>query len=122
MMPAMSRGLHLVIALLLPLMVLRGLLPAGYMAGTQDGQLRIVMCSGGLAAPVDDHGRHPAPGTTDCPFALAHVTGIAPPVQPVLALLAPPPAIPFVSFTSALLPPATGPPRIATVRGPPVLS
>ena len=113
--------LRLVIALLLPLMVLRGLLPAGYMADVRNGELRIVMCSAGLAVLGDDHGKHPQ-GSTDCPFALAHAAVIAPPLQPLLALLAPAPALRFTSFAGAVLPPSTGPPRTTLVRGPPALS
>ena len=115
-----SRRLHLVIALMLPIMMMRGLLPAGYMAVAEHGELRIAMCSGGVASPVDDHGNHAA-GGPDCAFALAHA-GTAPPSQHVLALLEPPPAIGLLSFTPASRPPATGPPRTMAVRGPPLLS
>jgi hypothetical protein len=90
------------------------------MAVAEHGELRIAMCSGGLASPVDDHGKHPA-GGTDCPFALAHA-GAAPPSQQVLALLEPPPAVGLLSLTIASRPPATGPPRTVAVRGPPLLS
>lgn len=115
-----SRRLHLVIALMLPIMMMRGLLPAGYMAVADHGELRIALCSGGLAPPVGDHDKHPA-GSSDCPFALAHAS-FAPPVQPVLALAGLPPVAEGVSFTSASRPPATGPPRSVSVRGPPLPS
>jgi len=38
-------------------MVLRALLPAGYMPVAADGELRIVMCSAGLEL-IGDHGRN----------------------------------------------------------------
>ncbi len=115
-----SRRLHLIVALMLPIMVMRGMLPAGYMALAEHGELRIALCSGGLAPPVGDHEKHPA-GSSDCAFALAHAS-FAPPVQRVLALVEPTPAVEVVSFTSASRPPATGPPRTVAVRGPPLLS
>lgn len=114
-----SRRLHPVIALMLPIMVLHAMLPVGYMTVADQGQLRIVMCSGGLAPAIDDHGRQPTRSTTDCLFALAHATGAAPPVQPPLAPLEPPPAVQILSLAATQLPPAAGPPRTTAVRGPP---
>jgi hypothetical protein len=117
------RHLHLLIALLLPLMVMRGLLPAGYMAVAEEGELRIVMCSAGLAMPGDagsgsDSDDNPAPDSGNCLFA--HAATVAPPVQVVLAVTTAPVFVPLPSDDSTSLPPATGPPRLAAARAPPV--
>lgn len=120
------RHIRLGIALLLPLMVLRGLLPAGYMAVAGEGDLRIVMCAEVLALPGgadassgDDH--PPGSGNADCTFALSAGT-LSPPVQPVLAILEPLRQVRFLSSAAEQLPPATGPPRVAPARAPPRLS
>lgn len=116
-----SRHLRLIIALLLPLMTLRGLLPAGYMAGMQNGELRIVMCSDGLQgaakqAPQNHSGQHASDDA--CPFAMA-------------AALAPPPAARAFEFTAPAAPTAYEPAQRArpalslphpTARGPPDFS
>jgi hypothetical protein len=118
------RRLHLVIALLLPLMALRSLLPAGYMTVAEHGTLRIVMCSAGLALSADagkSSTDHQLPGDSGtCSFAHAAVS--APPVQHVVTLLDPPRELLFVSRSVDTLPPATGPPRMAAARAPPALS
>lgn len=120
------RHLRRVLALLLPLMVLRALLPAGYMPAAHDGGLRIVMCSAGLALPAGDHdnnsgeGNQPAAGSDDCPFAHAAIS--APPVQFIAAGIEPLRDARFVSSTTDGLPPSTGPPRTAAARAPPALS
>ena len=107
------------IALLLPLMLLRALLPAGYMpVAAQDG-LHIVMCSDGLAdrtdtAPGPDHSQ--APEGSHCLFA--HAAAFAPP----LAQAGIPAAVSIASFTGldpASGSAATGPPRLHFARGPP---
>lgn len=124
---------HLLIALLLPVLVFRALLPAGFMPATDGAGFRLVMCSEGMAAmtghahdgahaaghdhdspPDDDSGRGDGP----CLFALSALT--VPPVE-FLALRSEP--LYLASFTAApgsTLPPATGPPRQASVRGPPL--
>jgi len=114
------RHLHLLIALLLPVMVVRGMLPVGFMPVAQDGELRMALCSDGLHLPsgTQDSGDH-APGHGgDCLFAHA-------------AASAPPPVI--VSFTRDRLlehrpvgPPEAQQspgviPRSQTSRGPPAL-
>jgi hypothetical protein len=72
------RHLHLLIALLLPLMVLRGMLPAGYMPVAEGGELRMALCSDGLRSPGKDAGDHRLPGSSgDCLFA--HAAASAPP-------------------------------------------
>jgi hypothetical protein len=89
------RRLHFVIALLLPLMVLRAMLPAGYMPVTENGTLRIAMCSDGLySAATDpssdsstDGGNHELPaGSGDCAFANAATS--APPPAGILTVVA----------------------------------
>lgn len=116
------RHLHLLIALMLPLMVLRGMLPAGYMAVADGGKLRVVMCSAGLVQPGDDAS---APDSNDprqadsgsCLFA--HAATVAPPIQHGVARAAPPVLLEFSAGNSAALPPTTGPPRSAAARAPP---
>lgn len=121
-MPA-RRQIRLVLALLLPLMLLRALLPPGYMPVAREGELHFVMCSAGLAAPAatDDTAPPAAPGI-DCPYAFAHGVAFAPPVLPLFAFAPLPQATRFIAIASEHLPRATGPPRTTTVRGPPTLS
>lgn len=113
------RHLHTVIALLLPLMVLRAILPPGYMPVATDGGLRIVMCSAGLVTQADagtgtDHSQVSDGGS--CLFA--HAATFAPPgAAPCCAAL--PPALSFDVPLAAQLPLPTGPPRFAAARGPP---
>ena len=114
------RHLHLLIALLLPLMVMRGMLPAGYMAVAEDGKLRIVMCSAGLVVPGDsgsDTDDHRLPDSGNCLFA--HAATVAPPIQAVLAITTAPVLVPLPADNSTSPPPATGPPRLAGARAPP---
>lgn len=119
------------IALLLPLMVLRALLPAGYMPAVEHGQWRMVMCSAGLQLPAAHHTDHqPIPdhpgsghsGSPDggCPFASAAQT--APVCQYVVAIIEPLRKVQFAAVAADDLPPATGPPRRTAARGPPSLS
>jgi hypothetical protein len=115
------RHLRLGIALLLPLLALRALLPAGYMpiAGT-DG-VRIVMCSEGVAGlftPADD-GHHPQPSAGEaCPFA--HAALNAPPPQLSVGFV-PLVQAHFLPFAFRELPPAAGPPRQRGARAPPAV-
>jgi hypothetical protein len=72
------------IALLLPLLVLRAMLPAGYMPVADAAGLRIVMCSAGLVvwsdAAAGTTAPHEAPASAgDCAFAQS--PGGAPPVE-----------------------------------------
>lgn len=120
------RRLHLMITLLLPLMALRALLPAGYMPVSEDGQLRIVMCSQGMAQPDPagaDHGKAShqlPPGTGDCPFA--HAPASVPPLHFIAGIAAPVFTVQFIGVEANWRPPATGPPRRSPTRAPPVLS
>lgn len=111
------RHLRLVLALLLPLMVLRALLPAGTMPVAEDGALRIVMCSAGLVLDAGEGGDELPSGTGDCLFA--HAATPAPPARDVVALVAPLQPVQFLPAESAPRPPASGPPRSAAARAPP---
>jgi hypothetical protein len=117
------RRLRLLIALLLPLMALRALLPAGYMVAADPGELRVVMCSDGLAAwgthalPDQQHEDGHQPAGEDCPFANA--TFNAPATHLLSSVAAPVPELRFASAASAQLPLATGPPRQTGARAPP---
>jgi hypothetical protein len=74
------RHLHLLIALLLPLMVMRGMLPAGYMPVADGGVFKMAMCSDGLQQPSGDgdtDNRHLPGSSGDCLFA--HAAASAPP-------------------------------------------
>jgi hypothetical protein len=114
------RHLHLLIALLLPLMVVRGMLPAGYMPVAEGGEFRMALCSDGLQQPGQKgHDNHQLPGSRgDCLFA--HAAASAPPPS-IIALAAPE----FVdtrsteSSTAQLT--ASVIPRAQSSRGPPAL-
>ncbi len=115
------RHMYLVLTLLMPLLTLRALLPAGYMASPSSDGPRIVLCSGGLAAwntPAGDsrHNQLPA-AAEDCPFALAAMH--APPPHVVLRNFAPALQTRFLSRSADELPPTTGPPRQSGARAPP---
>ena len=114
--------------LLLPLlfvMVLRGLLPSGFMPVVDaQGQLRVALCSDGLGAwaqPAATEGAAtPAPAADPdhqpCPFSAAAVATPPPALTlllPAYALLATAAAAPV----SVALPAPT--PRVQTARGPP---
>jgi hypothetical protein len=74
------RHIHLLIALLLPLMVMRGMLPAGYMPVSEGGVVKMALCSDGLQLPAGngDKDNHRLPGSNgDCLFA--HAAASAPP-------------------------------------------
>ena len=107
------------IALLLPLMLLRAMLPAGYMAvAAQDG-LQIVMCSDGLVtrpdtAPGQDQSQTPDGG--NCLFA--HAATLAPPMGAACCVAASPITF-FAGLDPASESPGTGPPRLHSARGPP---
>jgi len=106
------------IALLLPLMLLRALLPAGYMpVAAQDG-LHIVMCSDGLAERTDTApGNHSqTPDGSHCVFA--HAATFAPPLAEAGFLAAAPIAF-FTGVDPVSEGAATGPPRLHSARGPP---
>jgi hypothetical protein len=111
---------RLLIALLLPVLALRVLLPGGFMPVVEAGELRIVMCAEGLQLPAGDGG-HPA--TEDggvCAFA--HASFNAPPMQPMALVALPALEFGSISFLDSNLPATTGPPRTAAARAPPLIS
>jgi hypothetical protein len=115
------RRLHFVLALLLPLLALRVLLPAGYMATADADGLRIVLCSEGLAAwntPDGDPAPHQQPdGANDCPFA--HAALNAPPPHYLAGAAIASTDLGFIPDLSRALPPSVGPPRTGGARAPP---
>jgi hypothetical protein len=110
---------RLLIALLLPVLALRVLLPAGFMPLAEGGELRIVMCSEGMQIPGTDSGDgHPqGDDMGKCPFASAGSP--APPSYFVAGAIAAPLGTQFISLAAEDLPPSTGPPRAAAARAPP---
>jgi hypothetical protein len=123
-MPAVTASRRrLLIALLLPVLALRVLLPAGFMPVADAGELRIVMCSDGMQLPgtgPGDSGGHPPHEMGKCPFASAGFH--APPTQFVATAGMPVLSVQFHSFPAADLPPTTGPPRTSAARAPPHIS
>jgi hypothetical protein len=114
------RHIHLLIALLLPLMVMRGMLPAGYMPMADGGEFKITMCSEGLQQPPGDgdtDNRHLPGSNGDCLFA--HAANLAPPAQGVVFAAGLAELFYFIPAESTSQPPATGPPRLAAARAPP---
>ena len=103
----------------LPFVLARLLLPAGFMPTLQGGELRLAFC-GAAAATATDGGTqaapHPLDGNDHCPFAQPALAmlPVLPAVPPAVAVVLPPPATP-VSFQ-----PTTGPPRAFGSRAPPI--
>jgi hypothetical protein len=115
---------------LLPTLLLRALVPAGFMPAVGSGSLARVFCEPGAQVTVGPHAPHHHPGddgagqgphsaSSECPFAQS-----ATPSLPTLAAL--PPAHPLIAHV-----PAPGredsilrsvPLRYAAARGPPELS
>jgi hypothetical protein len=122
MRPVTASRRRLLIALLLPGLALRVLLPAGFMPLVEGGELRIVMCSDGMQLPGTDSGDE-HPGGDDmgkCPFANAAFN--APLTQFVVVGAIATLDAQFLPFPAEDLPPSTGPPRVAAARAPPYLS
>jgi hypothetical protein len=114
------RTSRLFTALLLPLLVLRAMLPAGFMPVADDAGLRVVMCSAGMAAwsaEGTDAPRHELPPNAgECPFA--HTPAGAPPA--VFALRQPGlTPVSFVVPDRASIFPAAIRPCAHLARGPP---
>jgi hypothetical protein len=114
------RHLHLLIALLLPLMVMRGMLPVGYMPVAEGGAFKMALCSDGLQLPGEsDQDNHKLPGSGgDCLFA--HATASAPPPS-IIALAAPEFMDTRSTGPSAAQQTAGVIPRAQSSRGPPAL-
>jgi Protein of unknown function (DUF2946) len=101
-----ERHSHRWLAWLLPLLLLRALLPVGFMLSWSDAGLRIVMCSGSGPLPThvptveeqqhpgDSHrggGQHEhsrADNAALCPFAVAGTSGALPSFDAVVAFAA----------------------------------
>lgn len=115
-----SRRAQTWVWLLLPFLVARALMPAGFMAQLHEGKLQIVLCSAGFSKLADLGQGDDQHGTVhvddSCPFSQAAAA-------PVL-LLNGSDAIPYVE-DETFLPPtelayyAAGPPRHHPARGPP---
>jgi hypothetical protein len=115
---------------LLAALLLRALVPAGFMPAVGSGSLALVFCQPGAPIAAGPHARHHHQGhdgagqgshsaSSACPFAQS-----AAPSLPTLA--APPPAHPLVAHVRALRREDSGlrsvPLRYAAARGPPELS
>ncbi len=111
---------HLLIALLLPVLVMRALLPGGLMPVVEAGELRIVMCADGLQMPTGDSGHPGSEDGNDCPFA--HASLNAPPMQSGAFVARPAPEFHGVTGFISNLTATTGPPRTAAARAPPFSS
>lgn len=112
---------RLLIALLLPVLALQVLLPAGFMPVAEGGELRMVMCAEGLQLPGSDGGEAPAPDESGkCPFALATASVLPP--QSMAHGLAPALSSQPHALANEDLPPAAGPQRSNTARAPPAFS
>jgi hypothetical protein len=112
--------LQLVIALLLPFMALRALLPAGFMPSADGDGPRLVLCSDGLSAWNAGGGpSQPAHGDAgdDCPFA--HAAHSAPPRFHAAAVLFAGHTA-FIARTSARVPASGKPILQGGARAPPV--
>jgi hypothetical protein len=115
------RHIRLIIALLLPLMVLRAMLPTGFMPVTENGELRIVMCSVGLStgSTAADADQKLPSNAGDCVFAHAAVD--APPLAALQIIAVSDSYLAAASVHAASI-------RIATIlrtqssRGPPPIS
>ena len=114
----MNRKVRLLLYVL-PFVLARLLLPAGFMPALQDGELRLAFC-GVVASATPDAGTanadpHPLDGNDHCPFAAPALAmlPVLPAVPPAVPLVLPPPAAP-VYFQ-----PTTGPPRAFGSRAPP---
>ena len=119
--------LYCLVAFVLPVLALRALVPAGFMAASVDGTLQIVLCRPGIMAGGHHHHHHqnsqdPAPLDVDptCPYAQS----AGPALMPMLPVL---PAA--VAMHRLEAPAATsqtqfgfGPPRQQSPRGPPTLA
>jgi anti-sigma factor RsiW len=114
----------------LGLLFLRALVPAGFMLAPVDGTLALVLCDAAATAEAHQHHHHPGHagtvqlggmhGDPGCPYALSG--GAAPlPTLPVLAGASIPGSIdPFRVCTQTLL--RFGPIRRQSPRGPPRLA
>ena len=121
-----SRRLRLLclLAFVLPVLALRALIPAGFMAASVDGTMQIVLCQPGAMTGHHHHGSpDSAPAVevdTTCPYAQSAGPALMPtlPVLPAIAAmhrLQPPAAIAQTHLTF-------GPRREQSPRGPPSIA
>lgn len=121
---------------LLPVLLLRAAVPAGFMAASVDGALQIVLCqpgmmgTPGMAAGAAHHHHHlhagqgstsmPAEVDPTCPYAQSTGPALMPslPVLPVVAAMHRLEARPAMSQTQLKF----GPPRQQSPRGPPLIA
>ena len=110
-------------AVLLAALLLRALVPAGFMPAVGAGSLALVFCEPGALVQHAHHAGHAGHGghgvASECPFAQS-----AGPALPTLAL-APPAHPPSIHVPALGREPATqsdAPLRHAAARGPPALS
>ena len=113
------------VAFVLPVLLLRAAIPAGFMAASIDGAWQIVLCQPQMMAGHHHHhhsgSQDPMPSDVDptCPYAQSAGPALMPalPVMPLVAVmhrLQPPAAITQTRLTF-------GPPRQHFPRGPPSL-
>lgn len=128
-----SRRIRLLclVAFVLPVLLLRASIPAGFMAASVDGTWQIVLCQPGLMAGVhhDHHHHHlgapdTAPASVDVDPTCPYAQSAGPALLPTL------PILPAAVAMHRLEPPAAttqtelsyGPPRQQSPRGPPTLA
>ena len=75
----------LLLMLLVPLMLARGLVPSGFMVDTSTGQAQLVMCPADGPLPTTSHHHHHGSGSSStghdagtCPFAMAGGAALQP--------------------------------------------
>jgi hypothetical protein len=119
--------MHLVIALLLPLMVLRAMLPTGYMPVAENGAFRIALCSDGIYPTATDHSSDESTGSgheqssTSGSCAFANSAAGAPPPAALQSIVA-------IEIDAGTIPASAAPTRSASIvrvqsaRGPPSIS
>lgn len=123
-----SRRIRLLclVAFVLPVLLLRASIPAGFMAASVDGTMQIVLCQPQMMAGGHHHHHlgspENGPGAIDptCPYAQS----AGPALMPTLPVM--PPALVMHSLeTPAAITQAQvsyGPPRQQSPRGPPTLA
>jgi hypothetical protein len=113
------------LAFVLPVLALRALVPAGFMAAPVDGTLQIVLCQPGAMAGHHHHPGSPASGPAlevdpTCPYAQSAGPALMPtlPVLPAVAMMHRPEPPEAVTQTRLNF----GPLRQQFPRGPPTLA
>jgi hypothetical protein len=132
-----SQRKYTLIWLLLPLLALRGLVPAGFMIDTSGGRLSMMLCSGSVSTTMvtgehaqhlhhagqgssGEHGQHGEHGGNSvCPFAAAGMGAPAPHLLTITldAQVTDEISVDLVAFHSPF-----GPSRVQQSRAPPYFS